>query len=48
MMFANQNFDVHAEIARTSKDFNHAPGRGHAAARKSRELHVDNGAIQLG
>jgi len=47
MMFANQDFDVHPEIARPPKNFDHASSRRHAAARKTRQLHVDDGAIKV-
>src|ERR1700732_928063 len=47
MMFANQDFDVHAEIARPPENFDHAAWGGHAPARKTSQLHVDDGAIEL-
>ena len=46
-MLANQDFDVHPEIARPPKNFDYASRRRHAAARKTRQLHVDDGAIKL-
>jgi len=45
MVFANQNFNVHAEIAGPSNNFDDASGRSYATSRKSRHLHVNNGAI---
>jgi len=47
MMFPDQDLYVHAEFAGASQNFDHASGRRHAAARKARHLHVDDGAIQL-
>ena len=47
MMLANQDLDVHAEIARAPENFDHASRRRHAAARKARHLHVDDGAVEF-
>ena len=47
VMLANQNFHVHAEIAGPSENFDHAARRRHSAARKARQLHVDDGAIEF-
>ena len=47
MMFADQDLDVHAEIAGPPENFDHASRRRHAAARKARHLHVDDGAIEF-
>jgi len=46
-MFSNQNFDVHAEIARPPKDFDHAARWRYAAARKPRQFHVDDCAVEF-
>src|SRR5882672_1453470 len=47
MMFTNQYLNVNAEIAWPAENFNHPARRRFAAARKTRHLHVDDGAIQL-
>ncbi len=47
MMFTNQDFDVHAEIAGPPKNFDHAARRRHAAARKPRQFHVDDRAVEF-
>ena len=47
MMLADQDLHVHAEIAGAPENLDHASRRGHAAARKARHLHVDDGAIEF-
>ena len=47
MMFPDQDLDVHAEIAGATENFDHASGRGDAAARKASHLHVYDGAIKF-
>src|SRR5271156_4475864 len=48
VMLADYNFGVHADIAGTPKNFDHATRRSQAAFRKSRELHVHYRAIEFG
>ena len=47
MVFANDDFDVHAHFAVTAEDFNDATRRSCAAARIAGELDVDDGAVQF-
>jgi hypothetical protein len=48
MMFANDDFDVHADFAGAAENFGDPPGRGDAAFRKARELDVYDGTVKLG
>ena len=48
MMFANNDFGIHTEIAGTAEDFDDASGGRSAGARIAEEFDVDDGAIELG
>src|SRR5271155_5831621 len=47
-MLANYDFGIHADIAGTAENFDHAACWSQAAFRKSRELDVHYRAIELG
>jgi len=47
MMFANDDFGIHTEIAGTAKDFDDASGGRSAGARIAEEFDVDDGAVEL-
>ncbi len=47
VMFADKNFDVHAEFAGLAQNFDHASGGSHASTRKARELHIHHRAVQF-
>ena len=47
MMLANNDLDVHADVAGPPQNFNHASRRSQAALGKTRQLHVYHRAIQL-
>src|SRR5277367_4467100 len=46
-MLADQNLNIHAELAGPPENFNHASRRGHAATRKPRHLHINDGAVEF-
>ena len=47
MMLANDDFNVHADFAGTSKNFDHAAGRREAAFGIARDFDIHNGAIEF-
>ncbi len=48
MVLADDDLHVHAHFARPAENFDHAAGWRDAALRESSELHIHDGAIQLG
>ncbi len=47
LMFANDDFDVNADVAGTAENFDDLPGRRKAALGIARDLHIDDGAIEF-
>ncbi len=47
MMFADDDFNIDADFARTPENFDHASGRRDAAPRIARDLHVYHRAIEF-
>ena len=48
MMFADDDFDVNADVARASENFDHAAGGREPSFRIARDFDVDHPAIELG
>jgi len=47
MVFADNDFGVHTEVAGAAENFDDAPARGGATARVAKEFNIDDGSIEF-